>query len=121
MEGLEDSDERGFYALDVEIVRLLNSKGIVHVRQLAAALNVSYQRAQSLLCPTYLVLIDAIALSYYLVLMRYLGLDMLWLHKKIIKSLDADERARARIKERRTRVVKRSHSQDYLKGLPSSD
>lgn len=101
MDGLEDSDERGFYGLDVELVRLINGKGVYSVGQLAALLEIDYEIAQRLLCPTYLILVELRQATPYFQLMRWLGLDLDWLEKKIGRVYRADRRNKERWKIKR--------------------
>lgn len=106
MDGLEDSEERGFYGLDVELVRRINGKGVYSVGQLAAVIDVDYEIAQRLLCPTYLILVEIKNALPYLQMVQWLGLDLAWLEKKIGKVYRADIRSKQKIKLRKAHVQK---------------
>lgn len=80
MEGLNED-----YTPDVELVKLLNDKGIYSVDQLAAILGVDTEQAELLVTPAFLLYGSACDNIPYLLLIHFLGLDIPWLVKKIVR------------------------------------
>ena len=80
MEGLDED-----YSPDIEIVKLLNAKGVYSVEQLATILDVDLEQAELLVTPAYLLYGSAYDNIPYLLLIQFLGLDIPWFVQKIIR------------------------------------